>query len=331
MVAHLPYNLWKFLDPCAGDGRWLPHLGRAFPHSNLQAFDIAPDHPRVAQMDFLTQTDPLCTIVDVIVSNPPFGKSLSLAHKVFNRAAEYEPQFICVLVPRSFGTRLTSLRQLSTEYTRVASVDMPSMHFERKDGHRYGEEFCPLQCTFQIWRRQPRKPLPDFEMDECTDADGKPVKVRYRASRHGYILMRPSNNKDYPDARFEDGEFIAGSSDELPVRERFQDIPGFFASMAENVRSIVTHGPNAGRVVDFDPDNDRASMRQFIWAPGYMHDRIALIEQSAFAKYLEASGNPRTPSLSSEEIIECIDSALDGMKAGHQQFARQVFKAYSLL
>lgn len=103
--------------------------------------------------------------------------------------------------------------------------------------------------------------------------------------------------------------------------------------MCTNLRAIVTHGMRAGSITQFDPDNDRASMKQFIWAGPETLERIERIDREAFRKYLDASGTARNPSLSSAELLECIDAVLDTFDIGTvvsdpQQWAREIFEEF---
>ena len=94
LITHFPEVEDKlFLEPSAGEGRFLPYL------KNYVALDIKPENDLITEQDFLvykTEEEHYITI-----GNPPFGSRSKLAIDFFNKAAEMS-DIIAFIVPVSF-------------------------------------------------------------------------------------------------------------------------------------------------------------------------------------------------------------------------------------
>ena len=97
LVKEYTTNPQTFLEPSAGNGVFLGLLTSL--SDNVIAFDISPDASGITQADFLSQD---VGKVDVVIGNPPFGKNSSLAVKFFNKCAEWQPEVIAFVLPRTF-------------------------------------------------------------------------------------------------------------------------------------------------------------------------------------------------------------------------------------
>lgn len=279
------------MDPCAGDGRWNPALRAVFSGSQIKFFDLIPDTGSVCveKMDFLTEACDLRP--NVIVSNPPFGKGNSLSHKIFNRAATfYKPDYICFLVPKSFGKRKTSLRSISLDYSMLAEMEIPRLHFERIDGVKYDSNSSGMRCCFQIWERLRREEIPPFVWDSAPNE-----KLKFKRSALGFTLFHPAVNKWID---------LDGRSHEYPVgTQQFVEKDVDISKLV----TLTTHGKKAGQFKPFEPDTDKTTVRQFILADAEVR---AHLEGCDFSEYLSAAGFEHNPSISSEEIFECLEKHL---------------------
>jgi hypothetical protein len=322
MERFLPHDkIRTIMDPCAGDGRWYIHFRARFTQAKTFLYDYEPDPvvipgiPSVQKLDFLTQD---CGIrPDVIVTNPPFGKANSLSRAIFNRAVDlYKPEYICLLVPRSFSNRKSSLRKLRLGYTKIQAMDLTKAHFERIDGKRYdGMAVVNLQCCFEIWQKN-RAPLGEFKMEFVPGVNGGESKVRaVRSDRYNFTLYRPSVNKVLGAVR----EGISTASgkevrrtEEQGVLEHFETMAGYY-EIRPRLLTLRTHGTRAGETCKFDPVEDKTSVKQFIFSPDQrILDEISKMKKGGgFQEYLGASGFSNNPSLGSEEIMECIEAWLD--------------------
>lgn len=322
MERILPQDKVKtIMDPCAGDGRWYWQLRSRFVGAKISLFDLAPDPTSVPgvsvqKLDFLT--DDAGIRPDVIATNPPFGKANSLSRAVFNRAVDlYKPEYICLLVPRSFSNRKSSLRKLRHGYTKIQEANLSSMHFERIDGKVYNDmEASNMQCCFEIWQKN-RTPLGEFKMEFAPGILGGPSKVRFsKSEKYGFILYRPSANKRMGSVK-EGRVDVKGNeirrTEEKSVRENFETMLDY-EQVKDGIVTLRTHGTRAGEVCKFSPDEDKASVKQFIFSknPRIIAEIAKMKKGGGFQEYLGASGFSNNPSLGSEEIMECIEAWLDG-------------------
>lgn len=241
----------------------------------------------------------------MIATNPPFGKANSLSRAVFNRAVDlYRPEYICLLVPRSFSNRKSSLRRLRQGYTKIQETNLSNLHFERIDGKVYSDLTTSyMQCCFEIWQKN-RVPLGEFKMEFAPGHTGN-SKVKFaRSEKYGFVLYRPQTNK----LRFEETQ----RTEEKTVRENFETMLEY-ENIQNKLVTLITHGTRAGEVCKFNPDEDKASVKQFIFSPNpRIIEEIAKMKKGGgFQEYLGASGFSNNPSLGSEEIMECIEAWLD--------------------
>jgi hypothetical protein len=321
MERFLPVEkIRSIMDPCAGDGRWHGHFRYRFTNAEIYLYDYEPDPVSIQGMtvnklDFLTQDAGIRP--DVIVTNPPFGKANSLSRAIFNRAVDvYKPEYICLLVPRSFSNRKSSLRKIRIGYTKVQAIDLDKAHFERIDGQVYDEmESSNMQCCFEIWQKN-RMPLGEFKMELMPGVQGGVSKVRaIKSDKYDFTLYKPSVNKvsgavrnGVTDSR---GKEVR-RTEEQGVREHFETMAGY-NEIRPKLLTLRTHGTRAGETCKFDPDEDKTSVKQFIFSPDQqILDEIAKMKRGrGFQEYLGASGFSNNPSLGSEEIMECIEAWLD--------------------
>lgn len=137
----------RVIEPSAGDGAFSDLLF-AVPSLHVEAYDLAPENPRVQRQDwfdFATRV-PGRTLV---VGNPPFGQQCSLAVRFINHAFEIVgADTVAFVLPRSFRKasvqkRICRNAVLSTEIVLGANSFL-------LDGVDYD-----LHSVFQVWERTP--------------------------------------------------------------------------------------------------------------------------------------------------------------------------------
>ena len=144
-VAEQCYNLlgeklgdlseYTFLEPSAGDGKFLPYL------KNFEAYDILPEGENIIQQDFLTWEPNKLDYITI--GNPPFGKRSKLAVGFFNKCATCS-KVIAFILPVSF-MKYGVQKQLDKDFKLISSFLLDENSFTAD-----GEDFS-VRCVFQIW------------------------------------------------------------------------------------------------------------------------------------------------------------------------------------
>lgn len=153
-IAKLCYDkVWKLysiknfdliLEPCAGTGSFY----NLFPKNKRAGLDLDPHCIDVIQMDFFNYIPNLKKNI-IVISNPPFGRSASIAVKFFNKAAEFS-SVISFIVPKTF--RKQSIQnKLDMNFHLKFEMEMSKNSFIFQ-GKPYG-----VPCIFQIWEKQKQK------------------------------------------------------------------------------------------------------------------------------------------------------------------------------
>lgn len=95
LIPHLPAN-FKFVEPCAGDGRLVRHIERLTDMNGhcVQAMDVDPKHFTVAYGDALKYTEQQFASVgaDLIITNPPWTRVL--LHDMIERFSDIAPTWL---------------------------------------------------------------------------------------------------------------------------------------------------------------------------------------------------------------------------------------------
>ncbi len=296
MKKHINITDIRLVDPCAGDGRWKEPLLTAFPSAEIFMSDIEPDSDTVIKVDFLSKTNIDVNPGAVFVTNPPFGKNCSLAKKIFKRAADYKPKYICLLVPENFADRNTH-----SGYKLVAMEKITQLHFERTDGVVYDDKVeSPVVTTFQIWAKgssgkEKLKRLAPKIVTKVGKDGGLYTLNTYQGN--GYTLYRPTNHKITSDS---------GKTHEVAVGER-----GLLDGIA-NILTITTHGTLAGTISDFNPSKDKVSVRQFI-VPDSLEIGLAIknhVSPESFTEQRCRATIKHNPSINPSDIIKTVDKIL---------------------
>lgn len=135
------------IEPAAGGGAFIAAIKEIC--YNYKFYDIAPEHPKIAEHDYLAgeygHFKEQYGRVHV-VGNPPFGRQSSTAAKFIKKSAAFADT-ISFILPRSF--RKESLRRnFPPQFHLVRECDLPANSF-LVDGTEYD-----VPCVFQIWERR---------------------------------------------------------------------------------------------------------------------------------------------------------------------------------
>lgn len=162
-------NFDIILEPSAGEGSFYLLL----PEDNRKGIDIDPGIENIIKQDFFNY-EPEKNKKYMVIGNPPFGKSCSLAIKFFNKAAEFS-DFICFILPRTFK-RESVKEKLDDNFHLLFSHDLPL-----KPCCFYPD--LAAKCCFQIWERR-----------EC-----KRKKKIFKQTRDFIFLKHgPKDNRNQP-------------------------------------------------------------------------------------------------------------------------------------
>ena len=129
------------IEPSAGNGSFYNQLD----FEQKVGIDISPENENIVQMDFFHYKPPINKTNILVIGNPPFGKSSSLAIKFFNHAANWT-NLIAFIIPRTFR-RPSVQNKLSKKFHLVYDADVPLSPCC----------FSPrmmVKCCFQIWEKK---------------------------------------------------------------------------------------------------------------------------------------------------------------------------------
>lgn len=228
-VMRRPYN-GKFVEPCAGTGSFF----NLMPEDNRLGMDLDPkvegmgmiSHPQ----DFLEYKEPFGH--SLVVSNPPFGKSCSLAVEFFNHCAELGANVIAFVIPRTFR-KASVINKLHPDFHLAFDESSPKNSFIL-DGQPYD-----VPCCFQIWERriEPREKIdtnPENDYMEFVKEGEHDFVIRRVGGRAGKLAGEKYN----PAADY----FVKSKIDKATLKDALERIDlTVEASNSAGIRSVAKY------------------------------------------------------------------------------------------
>ena len=144
------HALTTTLEPCVGAG----NLANLLPGKVIGCDLIDHGYPGVIVGDYLTSPT---RSVDLVFTNPPFGRAASLAVKILNRAAQ-DSDRLAFIIPKSFR-KISIIDRIDPYLHPVYDSDLPNENYILPDGSKRWVSTC-----FQMWERRPtrRRLFKDF-------------------------------------------------------------------------------------------------------------------------------------------------------------------------
>lgn len=163
------------VEPCAGTGSFFSLM----PEKNRLGMDLEPKVQGLGMnpepQDFLKYTSPFEGAV--VVSNPPFGKSCSLAVEFFNHCAELGASVIAFVIPRTFR-KASVINKLHKNFHLVFDETTPKGAFIL-DGEAYD-----VPCCFQIWERS------EVVREKIDTNPSNPFMEFVKEGEHDFVIRR---------------------------------------------------------------------------------------------------------------------------------------------
>jgi hypothetical protein len=138
------------IDPCCGDGSFYLNIN----HENKIGIDIDPQIDNVEKCDFLHWNSSIINQSSdrvLVISNPPFGKGGSLAHKFIKKCSAFSDT-IAFILPLSFCKE--SQKNKIPEYFHLEFEEILPDNSFLLDGEGYN-----VKCVFQVWKKESFKRL----------------------------------------------------------------------------------------------------------------------------------------------------------------------------
>ena len=136
------------IEPSAGSGAFYNKLT-----IEKIGIDLCPkDIKDVFELDYLKITCDEQELKEktLVIGNPPFGKSSSLAVKFFNHSARFCAT-IAFIVPKTFK-KPSIQNRLNLNFHLKYELDLPQNSFYLPDGTAYD-----VPCAWQVWKRGEKK------------------------------------------------------------------------------------------------------------------------------------------------------------------------------
>lgn len=141
-ISNIDLSIYDLIvEPSAGSGSFYNNI---YTKCDKIGIDIEPEHPDIIKMNFFDYISDSKYTRILVIGNPPFGKSCSLAVKFFNHAAKW-CDTIAFIIPRTF--RKTSIiNKLDKHFHLYSDIDTPTNPciFTPK---------MSVKCCFQVWMR----------------------------------------------------------------------------------------------------------------------------------------------------------------------------------
>lgn len=137
------FRIDNIIEPSAGNGSFYEGIKLLCKNKQrtFSMYDIDPKQIHINKKDFFDISIKNNTLV---IGNPPFGFSASLAIRFFNHAAKQKTKLIAFILPRTFKKDSVK-NKLNLNYRLVYEEDCPNDVF-LLDGKKYN-----VPCVFQVW------------------------------------------------------------------------------------------------------------------------------------------------------------------------------------
>lgn len=212
---HIDLSGRTILEPCGGTGEFIKGFRRiGIKDENILSYDIEPKHPLVKKANYLETEFDRTDLVSI--TNPPFGRTSSLAKKFFEHAAGH-CEYICYLIPKSWR-KWSTQNSLNKNFHLVSDIELPKNCFYRPDEEQESKKDV-LNTVFQIWKREDKK------------------RQKIKITDHGLVKKLKPSTKDVEVQR-ENG---------VSIQKRPDKITG------ANFQMIV-FGHSCGKCEDLDPN-----------------------------------------------------------------------------
>ena len=215
IVKGLDLPISSIVEPSAGNGAFIETLSNSFPTTEVDYYDLHPEHHLIKGQDFLTLDVPYQKD-RLIIGNPPFGSRNSLSVKFYKKAITLG-DYIAFILPIS---QLDNTKQMY-EFDLIYSKDLGVDKYSSVD----------LHCCFNVYKR------PENGLNNKPKApviDGLTV-VEYRRDKED------SYRKKVKDGYFHSiGSWGNGSVGITPKHIGYYCIELYFYSDNQKIIDVVT-------------------------------------------------------------------------------------------
>ena len=136
-VKGLDLPISNIIEPSAGNGAFIEALSNAFPTTEVDYYDLHPEHNLIKEQNFLALDVPYQKD-RLIIGNPPFGNRNSLSVKFYKKAITLG-DYVAFILPIS---QLNNTKQMY-EFDLIYSKDLGANKYSDVD----------LHCCFNIYKR----------------------------------------------------------------------------------------------------------------------------------------------------------------------------------
>lgn len=136
-VKGLDLPISNIIEPSAGNGAFIEALSNAFPTTEVDYYDLHPEHNLIKEQNFLALDVPYQKD-RLIIGNPPFGNRNSLSVKFYKKAITLG-DYIAFILPIS---QLDNTKQMY-EFDLIYSKGLGINKYSNVD----------LHCCFNIYKR----------------------------------------------------------------------------------------------------------------------------------------------------------------------------------
>ena len=136
-VKGLGLPISNIIEPSAGNGAFIEALSNTFPTTEVDYYDLHPEHDLIKEQDFLA-LDVTYQKHRLIIGNPPFGNRNSLSVKFYKKAITLG-DYIAFILPIS---QLDNTKQMY-EFDLIYGKDLGVNKYSDVD----------LHCCFNIYKR----------------------------------------------------------------------------------------------------------------------------------------------------------------------------------